>query len=180
MQERRYQADIERLRAPERLARLEVERVVQACLEGITTRSVLDVGTGSGVFAEAFAAHGLEVSGVDVNPAMIEAAQRFVPAGHFHVAPAEVIPLPDHTFDLVFMGLVFHEVDDAAQALAEAKRVGRSRLAILEWPYRAEEPGPPLAHRLPPETIIAQAETAGFQQIETFPLNQLVLYRLSW
>jgi ubiquinone/menaquinone biosynthesis C-methylase UbiE len=180
MHERRFQAEIERLRAPERLARLEVDRVVQACLEGLTARSVLDVGTGSGVFAEAFAAHGLEVSGVDVNPAMIEAAQRFVPGGHFHLAPAEALPLPDHSVDVVFMGLVFHEVDDAAQTLAEAKRVGRSRLVILEWPYRTEEFGPPLAHRVPPETIIAQAEAAGFQKIETLPLDHLVLYRLSW
>lgn len=180
MHERRFQAEIERLRAPERLARLEVERVVSACLEGLQARSVLDVGTGSGVFAEAFAARGLEVSGVDVNPAMIAAAQGFVPAGHFYTAPAEAIPLADHTVDLVFMGLVFHEVDDAAQTLAEAKRVGRSRLVMLEWPYRSEDLGPPLAHRLPPETIIAQAQAAGFQPIETLPLNHLVLYRLSW
>lgn len=35
MPERRFQAKIERLRAPERLARLEVERVIQASLEGL-------------------------------------------------------------------------------------------------------------------------------------------------
>jgi hypothetical protein len=40
---------------------------------------------------------------------------------------------------------------------------------ILEWPYRDEAMGPPLAHRVPPETIVAQAEAAGFQQIETLP-----------
>ena len=180
MHERRFQAEIERLRAPERLARLEIDRVGHASLEGLNAQSVLDVGTGSGVFAEAFAARGLAVSGVDVNPAMIAAAQGFVPAGQFHEAPAEALPLPDHTVDVVFMGLVFHEVDDAAQALAEARRVGRSRLMILEWPYRAEEVGPPLAHRVPPETILAQAQVAGCQQVETLPLNQLVLYRLSW
>ena len=175
--ERRYQAEIERLRSPERLARLEVGRVVAACLDGANVRSVLDVGTGSGVFAEAFAAHGLEVTGVDVNPAMIAVAQRFVPAGHFQVAPAEALPFPDNSFDLVLLGLVFHEVDDAAQTLAEVKRVGRTRLAILEWAYREEDFGPPLAHRLQPAAIAALAAAAGFQTLETLPLTQLVLYR---
>jgi ubiquinone/menaquinone biosynthesis C-methylase UbiE len=180
MHERRFSGEIERLRAPERLARLEVARVVAACLEGLDAHTALDVGTGSGVFAEAFAGRGLTVTGVDVNPAMLAAAQQFVPSGHFQAAPAEALPLPDHAFDVVFLGLVFHEVDDAAQVLAEAKRVGRTRLAMLEWPYREEELGPPLAHRVPPETISTQAQAAGYQKIEVLPLNQLVLYRLSW
>lgn len=179
MRERRFQAEIERLRSPERLARLELGRVVEACLEAISARSVLDVGSGSGVFAEAFAARGLDVTGIDVNPAMIEAAQRFVPAGHFQAAPAEALPFPDRSFDVVFLGLVFHEVDDAAQTLAEAKRVGRTRLAILEWAYRQEDFGPPLAHWLQPEAIVSLAEAAGFTQIETLALTYLVLYRMS-
>ncbi len=179
MHERRFQADIERLRSPERLARLEVGRVVEACLEGISARSVLDVGSGSGVFAEAFAARGLDVTGIDVNAAMIEVARRFVPAGHFQAAPAEAIPFPDRSFDVVFLGLVFHEVDDAAQTLAEVKRVGRTRLAILEWAYREEDFGPPLAHRLEPEAMEALATAAGFRQIETLSLTHLMLYRMS-
>ncbi len=51
------------------------------------------------------------------------------------------------------MGLVLHETDDAAQALAEARRVARLRVAVLEWPYRDDEMGPPLAHRLSAEAV---------------------------
>ena len=152
--------------------------MVDACLEGINARTVLDVGTGSGVFAEAFAGRGLDVTGVDVNPAMIEVAQRFVPSGHFQLAPAETLPFHDQSFDVVFLGLVFHEVDDAAQTLAEVKRVGRTRLVILEWPYLEEEYGPSLAHRLQPEAIATLAQTAGFQQIETLSLPHMALYRI--
>ena len=54
MHERRFTGDVERLRAPERIARLEVDRVVNLCLEGTRVDNVLDVGTGSGIFAEAF------------------------------------------------------------------------------------------------------------------------------
>jgi ubiquinone/menaquinone biosynthesis C-methylase UbiE len=178
MNERRYQAEIERLRSPERLERLEVARVVDACLEGIKPQSVLDVGTGSGVFAEAFAGRGLAVSGIDINPAMIEAAQGFVPSAHFQTAPAEALPFADKSFDLVYIGLVLHETDDLAKALAEAHRVVRDRVAAQEWPYREETFGPPLAHRLQPQTVETLARQVGFTTFESLALSQTVLFRL--
>ena len=179
MHERRFNAGIERLRAPERIARLEVNRVVQLCLAQIDARNMLDVGVGSAVFAEAFAAHGLEVSGIDAKPEMIATSLRFVPSGHFQLAPAEAIPFPDNTFDLVFLGLVLHETDDAVKALQEARRVAGLGVAGLEWPYRDEEFGPPLAHRLKPETIAGLAQQAGFKAIESQSLTNLTLYQLS-
>ena len=45
---------VERLRTPERVARLEVERVIDLALSGLAARSVLDVGIGSALFSEAF------------------------------------------------------------------------------------------------------------------------------
>jgi len=90
MHERRFNREIERLRDPERIARLEVERVVDLALEGLKeVQSVLDVGTGSGLFAEQFAAKGLQVTGLDANPEMIPAARQYVPAGTFHEGIAE-------------------------------------------------------------------------------------------
>ena len=123
MHERRFGGQIDRLRAPERVALLEVARVVSLCLEGIAVQRVLDVGTGSGIFAEEFAARGLAVSGVDVNPAMPPVAHGFVPSGEFEVAPAEALPFEDGVFDLAFLGHVLHETDDALKALSEARRV---------------------------------------------------------
>ena len=79
MHDKRFEGDIERLRLPERVARLEVGRVVESCIEGNEITSVLDVGTGTGLFAEAFAGRGLVVSGVDANPEMLVAARQFVP-----------------------------------------------------------------------------------------------------
>ena len=64
------------------------------CLENINVHNVLDIGTGTGVFAEMFSEHGLKVSGVDVNPEMVAGAHRYVPGGDFHVANAEVLDLP--------------------------------------------------------------------------------------
>ena len=82
------------LRSPDKLARLEVGRVVDLSLEGIAAGDMLDVGTGSAVFAEAFAARGLRVTGVDGNCEMLTLARGFVPAGDFRLARAEALPFP--------------------------------------------------------------------------------------
>jgi 2-polyprenyl-3-methyl-5-hydroxy-6-metoxy-1,4-benzoquinol methylase len=65
--------DIERLRDPHRLARLETERVISLSLQGHQINRVLDIGTGSGVFAEVFARRGLAVTGIDLQEPMLEA-----------------------------------------------------------------------------------------------------------
>jgi ubiquinone/menaquinone biosynthesis C-methylase UbiE len=179
MHERQFHGDRDLLRSPIRIGLLEVERVVELCLETFAAKSVLDVGTGTGLFAEAFASQGLEVAGIDASREMIESAQRYVPQGHFRQAPAEAIPYSDDAFDLVFLGHVLHEADDPLKALKEARRVARVGVAVLEWPYQAEEHGPPLAHRIKPEEVARLAQMAGFQKVETLPLMHMVLYRLS-
>jgi ubiquinone/menaquinone biosynthesis C-methylase UbiE len=176
--DRRFTGDITRLRTPERLARLEVERVVGLSLEGGRFEAVLDIGVGSGVFAEAFAARGLQVSGIDVNPEMIATAIGYVPQGYFELAAAESIPFPDASFDLAFMGLSLHETDDRLKALQEARRVTRRRLAILEWPFEEGPVGPPLAHRIPPDTLLENFKQAGFTKVQQRQLTQLVFYWL--
>jgi ubiquinone/menaquinone biosynthesis C-methylase UbiE len=178
MHERRFPGSPGMLRSAMRVELLEVGRVVDLCLEAFAAESVLDVGTGTGLFAEAFAGRGLEIAGIDANPVMVEAARRLVPEGRFRHAPAEVIPHGTGTFDLVFMGLVLHETDDRRQALGEARRVARLGVAALEWPYEAEAYGPPLAHRLKPEEVETMAQEAGFGRFDRVPLAHTVLYRL--
>ncbi len=179
MHEKQFDGPVERLRAPERVARLEVDRVAALCLEAGDYKTVLDVGVGSGLFAEAFSQRGLEVSGVDINPQMIQAARQFVPQGDFRQSTAETLPYPDAAFDLVFMGLLLHESDEPLKALQEARRVTRQRVCILEWPDRIQEFGPPLEHRLSPKKIADLAKQAGFGHVENIQLTHLVLYLLN-
>ena len=179
MHEKRFNREIERLRDPKRVARLEVQRVVRLALEGLPeANTVLDIGAGSGLFAEQFAARGLAVSGIDANPDMVEAAQGFVPTGAFKQAEAENLPFEDAAFDLAFMGLVLHEADDALAALREAFRVTTLRLAVLEWPDEEQSFGPPRSDRLSAAHISALAAQAGFKSVQAFRLLNLVLYHL--
>ena len=178
MHEKRFEGNIDRLRFPERVERLEVRRVVDLCLENGHFKDVLDVGTGTGLFAEAFAQNGLKVSGVDVNPEMLPAAQGFVPEGDFRLSTAESLPFPDGSFDLVFLGLVLHESDDTLRTLQETLRVARQRVCILEWPYHDQPFGPPLADRLDPQRLTSLFHKTGFRKCTITDLTNTAFYCL--
>jgi ubiquinone/menaquinone biosynthesis C-methylase UbiE len=173
-----YNNGIERLRSAERQERLEIDRVVQLCRGNGTMASILDIGTGSGLFAEAFGKAGLGVAGVDINPEMIEAARRHLPGGWFEIAAAEKLPFADGSFDATFFGVVFHEVDDYSKALQEAYRVSKQSTCILEWQHKQEEAGPPLEHRLTEGFLKELSSSTGYRSFEAVPLKTLILYIL--
>jgi len=177
MCDRRFK-DVERLRSPERIALLEVKRVVDLCIEDIDVKSVLDIGTGSGLFAGAFVSRDIDVTGIDENLVMLESARGFVPEAKFRQAPAESIPFEDNSFDLIFMGLVLHEVDNQAAVLSETRRVANKRVAVLEWRYIVEEYGPPISLRLRQDQVERMAADAGFKSTKTIALTNMVLYFL--
>lgn len=169
---------VERLRSPERTNHLEVKRVTDLVLSEISAHSLLDIGTGTGLFAEAFYKRGLTVAGIDANGRMLETARQYLPEADLRQATAEEIPFPDNSFDIVFMGLVLHETDDLLKSLQEARRVASQRVAILEWPYRIEDFGPGLEERLSPEMMEDLCKQAGFGELKAFQLEHLVLYLL--
>jgi SAM-dependent methyltransferase len=172
-----YAGGVERLRRPERLAILEVDKVVALALQGLLAKTVLDVGTGSGIFAEAFAARKLAVTGIDIKEEMLAAARTFVPKGKFQIAASDKLPFPDGSFDLIFMGVVLHETGDPLASVREARRVCALRTAVLEWPdAEPEVAGPPRADRLKSEDVFRFAEEAGFARCAVIHLEHLVLY----
>lgn len=176
MHEKRFNGDFARLRSAARQELLEVERVVDLVLNGIKPVSMLDIGTGTGLFAEAFARNGVKISGIDANPEMVAVAQQMVPQGNFKEAIAESIPFPEGVFDLVFMGLVWHETDNPAKALQEALRVCVNRVAILEWPYQEGTAGPPLSDRINSQKAEQLIHEAGFKNFDSVRLLNTVLY----
>ena len=176
--ERLFRGDASVLRSPERLALLEVDRVVELCTENLTVNSVLDIGTGSGLFAEAFCVSDADVMGIDTNADLLSIARAEAPDARFIEGVAESLPFEDEMFDLVFLGHVLHESDDPLRVLQEARRVAKGRVAVLEWPYRKEEHGPPLSHRIKPETVIDLANRAGYTGTKKVSLQHMDLYLL--
>lgn len=96
---------------------------------------VLDVGTGTGVVAEAAAAAGGSVVGIDPSLGMLGIAREL--RDEIPVAAAQAIDLPfrDRTFDVVTAGFVLAHFARPETALYDLHRVMRAggRLAVSSW-----------------------------------------------
>lgn len=72
--------------------------------------------------------------------------------------------LPRHGVDVVLILDTYHHIDDRvhyAERLAGALRPG-GRVAVVDWKYEEAPVGPPLAHRLARETVVAEMAAAGY------------------
>ncbi len=107
---------------------------------GLKGQKIVDLGTGTGSAALAFAARGAEVTGVDISAAQLKearaaAAEQKIDAS-FVEAPAEDTGLEEHVFDVVVAGQCWHWFD-RERAAAEARRLlkpdGTIVIAHFDW-----------------------------------------------
>jgi SAM-dependent methyltransferase len=110
-------------------------------------RTVLDAGCGSGAQCEWLLAHGADVVGVDLSPAMVEEARRRCgDRGRFMVADlSEPLDLEPASVDGITCSLVLHYLLDWEVALgsfASVLRPGGWAVISLDHPFR-----PPLPDR---------------------------------
>lgn len=94
--------------------------------------TILDVGCGTGIASEPFAANGFPVTGVDPSDAMLAAAAQRLPNATFVKGEAEALPFPNERFDVAISAQTYHWLD-RAKALAEAYRVLRRGGMIAIW-----------------------------------------------
>ena len=179
MHKKVYQGPADRLRRAERLKTLQIDRVVELCLKDRDIHSVLDAGTGSGVFAEAFYQRGLKIAGIDINPKMIETARQHVPECEFKAGELERLPYEDNRFDLVFCAHALHEADSLEKALSEAKRVSSKYVAALEWQFKITKHGPPLWHRIKVGRLQRVAKKLGFINVDVKQIRHQNLFLLT-
>ncbi|QFY88340.1 methyltransferase domain-containing protein [Magnetovirga frankeli] len=85
--------------------------------------SLLDLGCGTGFFSSGFADLGLEVSGLDPDPAMLDFARQRDPRVRWLQGRGESLPFADGAFDQVLAMTSLCFVADPQQALAEMWRV---------------------------------------------------------
>ncbi len=105
--------------------------LAKSSLGSLQNRTVLDVATGGGHTALAFARAGAQVTATDLTPGMLQAAQAFVHADfhadggevRFATAPAENLPFAARSFDLVSCRIAAHHFADPERFVREAARV---------------------------------------------------------
>jgi ubiquinone/menaquinone biosynthesis C-methylase UbiE len=144
--------------------------------------NALDVATGTGYTALAFAPHVAHVTGADVSSGMLaQGAKRAEEQGIANVdwreAPAEALPFVDASFDLVSVRIAPHHFLDVRAFLSEVRRVLKPNGVFvfgdttvpdndIETAYwqNAVERARDASHiaNLPPQTWRVLAEAAGF------------------
>lgn len=104
---------------------------------------VLEVGCGPGRLSMLLARrHGIRVTGLDLDPEMIELARanavgaRDGDTPSFVVGNVSALSFPDESFDLVVSTLSMHHWTDARTGLSEICRVLRPRGRALVWDLR--------------------------------------------
>jgi len=93
------------------------------------TETILDIGTGSGSFADYLSKLGFKVSTVDVVDKTTQT----------HINPiiydGRHLPFEDHSFKASMLITILHHCQDPDQVFAEAVRVSKKKLIVLEDVY---------------------------------------------
>jgi len=106
-------------------------RLMQALLDPVRGRSVLDIGCGIGIGLKFFLDLGLSVTGLDPSPYMLDAAAATLGnRAELHRGVAENLPFDDNSFHYVCLVKTLEFVDDPKEAIAEACRVAKDRVYI--------------------------------------------------
>ena len=92
---------------------------------------LLDIGCGAGASLMPFIGKGIQLTGVDPSPYMLDIAKKKV--GHrvdLHRAHAEDLPFEDNSFEYATLCLSLEFADDPRKALAEACRVAKDGVFV--------------------------------------------------
>jgi SAM-dependent methyltransferase len=126
-QERAYASLLADMHAGD--VRLDLAIVAQAITAtGLSHPSLLEVGCGSGYYAEVLAKlvpGGVRYTGLDYSPAMIARAKARYPAFRFERGDATRLQHPNAGFDIVLNGVSLMHILEYAAAIREAARVAR-------------------------------------------------------
>lgn len=108
-----------------------VESAVHRLLSPRAGERVLDIGCGTGNHLLFFNTLGLDITGLDASPYMIDRAKaRLGPRCTFKQGMAEDLPFDDNEFDLAVMINTLEFLESPLEALREAGRVARRGVFI--------------------------------------------------
>jgi len=104
--------------------------LLQSLLQPAAGASLLDVGCGTGWFSRRFAGHGLQVTGIDPDPAALAYARSQGGEVTWMEASAMALPFADNRFDYSVAVTSLCFIDEVQQAVYEMWRVSRHAMVL--------------------------------------------------
>lgn len=102
---------------------------IERIIDSIAGKQVLDIGCGRGHLSGLLAQRGNQVTGSDIY--ISPEVRRRYPSVEFKQANIEHLPFEDNSFDTVVCAHTLEHVQNLDAAMAELRRVARSRLLII-------------------------------------------------
>ena len=106
-----------------------------AALDLEPSLSVLDLATGTGTLAAAFAERGHRVAGVDFAARLLKRARRRLPQADLRLMDLADLPqLPDNDYDVAALAYVLHGMPPQMRrfALCQARRIARRHVLVFD------------------------------------------------
>lgn len=108
-----------------------VEEFIIESLSPKKNEKILDIGCGTGNSLLTLSRLGLDATGIDASPYMIDIAKkRLGNKCEFITGPAEDLPFSDNEFDFALLINTLEYLDDPVTALMEAGRVARRKVLV--------------------------------------------------
>jgi malonyl-CoA O-methyltransferase len=141
---------------------------LEAAVEGLEPRRILDVGTGTGVAALALADRfpATEVVGVDLSPAMVAVAKGKGGRARFEVADASRLPFEAGSFDLVALMNAVPFFDELARVTAPGGSIVFSFSRGPETPIYVAE-----------QRLESELRRRGFGRFASFTVDPATAFR---
>jgi SAM-dependent methyltransferase len=119
------------LRHKNKCAMVLESQLMLSLLKPVPGESILDIGCGTGVNLEPLLESGMNVTGIEPSPYMLDlAAGQWGRRVDFYRGFAEDLPFDDNSFNHACFFTSLEFVDDPAKALEEACRVAKDRIFI--------------------------------------------------
>lgn len=169
---------------------------VASFLRSDGSRSVLEVGVGTGRIAGPLSKKRIDIVGVDLSRRMLEKAKA-KGLCNLALADANLLPFGDGNFDAVLMAHVLHLLEDPAKTFGRVARSARNEAVVI---YRRRDGSPPAISEERREIWIAfrkAAEEIGYslqsppedylrrfrketEFLESFPPDEVITIQDTW
>jgi len=166
----------ERLVSEERQERQSVDKFLKIA-EPKRDEVWADIGCGPGYFTLPIAKKVKKVLAVDVNEQMLNICKSR--AADMNLENISYIKTDGKSFniktaavDRILLVNTYHELPDDSKINSELNRILKNGglLFVIDWRYEEMDFGPPLEHRIPEKTLIAELKSAGFSFVSNYDI----------